>query len=402
MSPTLTIDILNKACSTMTNLTFKSDISHEFRGDWIVEGIVSTDAVDHGGDIVTREGLESLALSMGGNRQPTVLFNHDPSRPIGRLLDTKVVNLSNGFSGLWAKLRISKAEPELWEKIKDGTISKFSFSAEILAADLKFDSAREQEVRLIVALKGFEYSLVSIPMNNTTDVTAAFVKKHLTENGDRKMKDRIPESDGTPETKKSDEKSDESKKTESTVESKKIDIAELIKGLSDEAKQELIKSLTPPEKSEDLTAGESDKTTKTEDSETDKKAEKSTKKDSVDEISEAKKLIEETKTFISDLKKHEEDEEEKSEKEELMETVKELTEIVGSVIGILKNVPIRKSLKTEELSKSEEKSDEQNVDEETEASFLDTDDYKKANKSDKREKLSKGLRSLLQNLTKDK
>lgn len=163
---------------------------------WIVEGYVSTNIVDHMNDRVTLSGLESLAKTL--DHQRTVLFNHDTDRPIGKILALKVQELPDGeHFGLFVKIQISKSEPLLWEKLVDGTINKFSWAGFVLEAE--FVTEDGVEIWNINKVDAFEASLVSIPANNSAEVTDARVGKFL--GGNVQMASKIiPQLCGAPDT----------------------------------------------------------------------------------------------------------------------------------------------------------------------------------------------------------
>jgi len=99
------------------------------KGDWLVEACISSSAPEP----VSKDRISKKALEKGAQdllTMRTVLFNHDPNIPIGRILKTRVED-----GELKALLRISKTRPEFWEMIKDGTLEKWSVRGTILELD---------------------------------------------------------------------------------------------------------------------------------------------------------------------------------------------------------------------------------------------------------------------------
>jgi len=164
--------------------------SKEAKGDteeknWYVEALVATTDRDVVDDIITPEALKNAAKVLKEQYQ-TVLYNHQANRPIGKVIDAKVKDLGNGRKGLWVKIMISKTEEEIWQKIKEGVLSKFSFWAKVERKPVYRETEDGKEVvdhYLITDMYPFECSLVSVPANPNAVALDYYIAKHLKEGG---------------------------------------------------------------------------------------------------------------------------------------------------------------------------------------------------------------------------
>lgn len=147
-------------------------------GNRVVEGYASTGDLDAQRHIITEDAIKQGATSLGEYR--TVLFNHDPNRPIGKL-----VAVEPRDNRLWIKVIISKSEPLIWEKIKDGTLSKFSVKGKILGAEKQLQSSEDgtpdpsKEILIIKSMELYEVSLVSVPANSKARSLVWYIEKAL-------------------------------------------------------------------------------------------------------------------------------------------------------------------------------------------------------------------------------
>ena len=137
-------------------------------GHWIVEGYASTADIDSQDHVITKEALQQGAECL--KKYQTLLFNHDPNRPIGYI---QLATASDGK--LFVKAVISKSEPKIWAQVKDGTLSKFSIFGRI--RDDAVENRDGQEVRVIKALELYEVSLVSVPANPEAESLAWYIEK---------------------------------------------------------------------------------------------------------------------------------------------------------------------------------------------------------------------------------
>lgn len=134
--------------------TFKS-IGDDEDGSVRVRGMASTGDTDRAGDVIMPE-----AWTKGGlkhfEKNPIILFNHNYDRPIGR-----AIGLTVSERGLELEAKISKAEPQLAQLIKDGVLGTFSVGFRVKDADYisETDGLKIKDAEL------FEVSVVSVPCN---------------------------------------------------------------------------------------------------------------------------------------------------------------------------------------------------------------------------------------------
>lgn len=145
--------------------------------DWYVEGFASTDDVDltqfaptskqPSGLRVMESALEDLVA--WSKKLPTVFRNHDLNEEVGCIVDAAVKE-----GKFWVKIKISKTRPDIWTKILEGVLCKFSVSFIPLEESLVNEPGVAKPVRQIKRLVGLETSVVGLPMNPEADVTDAY------------------------------------------------------------------------------------------------------------------------------------------------------------------------------------------------------------------------------------
>jgi len=150
--------------------------TYEDAGQQYVEGYAATTDYDDQGDIITPEALKQSEGDL--LERSTVLFNHDKERPIG-----KVEKATGDNKGLKIKVLISKAEPDIWQKIKEGVINKFSIRGAILEANKEKvkQSGKEIWANIIKAMKLIEVSMVSVPANSEAKALSWYMSKAIEE-----------------------------------------------------------------------------------------------------------------------------------------------------------------------------------------------------------------------------
>ena len=141
-------------------------------GKWIIEGYASTGDLDEQSHIITPEAIKMGAECLQKYR--TLLYNHDSNRPIGsiELAEAQGANL-------FIKAQISKTEPHIWAKIKDGTLSKFSIRGRITDAEKSIDTTTQKEILMIKGMALHEVSVVSVPANPGARSLAWYVEKAM-------------------------------------------------------------------------------------------------------------------------------------------------------------------------------------------------------------------------------
>lgn len=139
-------------------------------GDRIVCGYASTFDVDTDNMQITRTALEKAKNDL--LQYSTVLFNHDTSRPIGKTIETFVDDI-----GLFVKIVLSKTEDEIWKKIKEGIINKFSIRGRVASAESSV--VDPSQLRQVNDIELFEVSLVSVPANKEAQTICHYIAKSL-------------------------------------------------------------------------------------------------------------------------------------------------------------------------------------------------------------------------------
>ena len=157
----------------MKNFNFILDIVKTLKsvktGDRVVVGYASTFDVDTDNAQITREALENAKDDL--LEYSTVLFNHDMNQPIGKVIETEVDDI-----GLLVKVILSKNEDDIWKKIEEGIINKFSIKGRAL--DIQPLGGDVQQVNKI---KLYEVSLVSVPANVEAQTISHWIAKTLSE-----------------------------------------------------------------------------------------------------------------------------------------------------------------------------------------------------------------------------
>lgn len=146
--------------------------AEESEGNWIVEGFAATSDFDLQGDVITGEAIAASAKDLLENS--TVLLNHNTDEAIG-----KVVASEAREKGLYLKVLVSKTVPEVWQKIKEGVLSKFSIRGRILEARKQWLAKLQKFARMIFKMQLIEVSLVAVPANPKARAIGWYVEKAL-------------------------------------------------------------------------------------------------------------------------------------------------------------------------------------------------------------------------------
>lgn len=193
----------------------------EQQGEFHVVGYASvSDVVDLQNDRITDDALKNSETDLLTNS--TVLLNHDPEKPIG-----KVIKSEFDDHGLLIDVLISKTEADIIEKIREQILNKFSIRGQILSRSKEWDENLGQEINVIEKMSLIEVSVVSVPANSEAKAIGFYVTKSLREfdesenskvgdtpiskGGDpmpkdnSKKKEEISKSDPNPEVKKNEE-----------------------------------------------------------------------------------------------------------------------------------------------------------------------------------------------------
>lgn len=144
----------------------------EEKGEWFVEGFCGSTEIDLQGDIITEEAFKKSEQDLLENS--TVLWNHDVDQVIGKVYETEARK-----EGLWVKILISKTVPEIWQRIKEGVINKFSIRGKIIDAVRKFVKEVNKVANVIKEMYLVETSLVSLPANPAAKTLRWYISKSL-------------------------------------------------------------------------------------------------------------------------------------------------------------------------------------------------------------------------------
>lgn len=126
------------------------------------EGYASTFDIDLGGDMIIKGAYEKTLRERSGKVK--VLWQHDMSTPIG-----KPMMMREDDQGLYIKAKLSdtQAGRDAMTLLRDGVIDSMSIGYSVTDSDYKDDG-----IRLIKELNLYEFSLVSMPMNEKAVITA--------------------------------------------------------------------------------------------------------------------------------------------------------------------------------------------------------------------------------------
>lgn len=176
------------------------------KGDWIIEGFAATTDVDLQDEQIEQSAVEGAAKDLLKNS--TVLFNHDEERPIAKVIAAEPQDRSASVpasgleqgspAGIFVRMKLSKTEPEIWQKVQEGIINKLSIRGRVLDAVKRWSEALKKYVKVIKKMTLVEVSLVSVPANPEAKTLRWYVAKSL--NDFTKSGGRLPsEGNGPPE-----------------------------------------------------------------------------------------------------------------------------------------------------------------------------------------------------------
>lgn len=148
--------------------------AYEEKGNWIVEGFAATTDFDLQDDIVSQEAIESSAKDLIENS--TVLLNHNPDESMGKVMESRARE-----GALFLKILVSKTVPEIWQKIKEGVLNKFSIRGKILEAVKKWIPAIQKFARVILKMHLVEVSVVAVPANPRARALRWYIEKALSD-----------------------------------------------------------------------------------------------------------------------------------------------------------------------------------------------------------------------------
>jgi len=132
---------------------------------WI-EGIATVACLDMNGVEITEAALRASAHDL--LTYATILYGHDIGRAVGRVTECYYDDAIKGirFTGF-----ISSVENDLWTKIREGVLNKFSVSWRTM--DYEYVEQPNGESKIVVhSLRLLEVSLVSVPAVPEAELTS--------------------------------------------------------------------------------------------------------------------------------------------------------------------------------------------------------------------------------------
>jgi HK97 family phage prohead protease len=154
------------------DFTIKSDAKGK---DLFIEGLANAKIVDRGGDLMIPEGAKMDEFQMN----PILLFNHDRSYPIGKVLTMKATD-----GGLYAKAKLSNSKHEKVQYVRDlveeDILKTFSIGFDPQGQPKEGPNGE----KIFDNYNMLELSIVTLPMNQAS--TFAVVKELSTKGWGKK------------------------------------------------------------------------------------------------------------------------------------------------------------------------------------------------------------------------
>ncbi len=148
--------------------------AHEDGGRWIIEGYATTADLDVDDGYITEEALRGAEGDL--LKYSTLLYNHDRNAELGKVLETKYIPEERA---LWIKALISKTAPEIWQKIQEGVLNKFSINGRALDWEEMLIKGLDKIITIIKSLSLFEASLVTVPADASSRTLAFYVERSI-------------------------------------------------------------------------------------------------------------------------------------------------------------------------------------------------------------------------------
>lgn len=139
----------------------------------IIKGYASTTDKDRTDDIITIGALTKSKDDLLQEGSRTVFFNHDRSKPIGKVINTSLDN-----KGLIAEIFISKAKSaeDYWTQIKEGVLNSLSIGGRFKKVQVERDDEGKVVAFKILELELMEVSVVGIPANPKASIFSVVEK----------------------------------------------------------------------------------------------------------------------------------------------------------------------------------------------------------------------------------
>jgi HK97 family phage prohead protease len=146
--------------------TLGDDSELGFAPSRFIEGVATVAGIDDNDVEVTPAALRAAQNDL--LQRSTILENHDITRPIGRVLDSK---FDPATKSLLITGFISETEDVVWRKVKEGVLSKFSISWRSLDFETVFDEVTRKSKLVVHDMRIFEVSVVAVPAIAEADLT---------------------------------------------------------------------------------------------------------------------------------------------------------------------------------------------------------------------------------------
>ncbi len=149
------------------------------KGTWVVEGFASTTMLGSDNLVITKSALTAAAPDL--LKRSTVLLNHDPSNPIGKVVQSELRELENGKGdfGIWVQIFLAKSRKDIWDLVQDSILNKFSIRANIKEEVEEFEPSVGAHILKVIELELLEVSIVSVPADAGAEVTNFAVARSL-------------------------------------------------------------------------------------------------------------------------------------------------------------------------------------------------------------------------------
>ena len=149
------------------------------KGTLVVEGFASTTKLGSDNLIILKSALAAAADDL--LTRSTVLLNHDPSQPIGKVVRSELRSLGEDSPdhGIWVQIFLSKSRKDIFDFIQDGTLNKFSIRGNIKDSVEEFDPTLGGQVVKVTDLELMEVSVVSVPADSGAEITSSAVARSM-------------------------------------------------------------------------------------------------------------------------------------------------------------------------------------------------------------------------------
>jgi len=129
---------------------------------WYIEGRAVIDKMDYQNDVVSPIAMQTALPDLDINS--TVLYNHHNDEEVGKIAAYKFLG-----DAIYIKVLISKTRADVWQKIQEGVLRKFSMRGKVLAFDIRYVPQINTLIRYIKAMTINEISIVSVSAQAEVD-----------------------------------------------------------------------------------------------------------------------------------------------------------------------------------------------------------------------------------------